>query len=48
MYGKSLDDAFIACVVAAAVAGGTIVAVLFWLVPWLWRLIKPWLHAMTA
>ncbi|MBO9766503.1 MULTISPECIES: hypothetical protein [Xanthomonas] len=48
MYGNSLDGAFTALLVVAGVAGAAIFALLFWLVPWLWELVKPWLHTVTA
>lgn len=48
MYGNSFDG-MIGCFAAAcALAGGAIFALLFWLVPWLWDLVKPWLHAVSA
>lgn len=48
MYGSGLDGAFTALIVAAGIAGAAIMAVLFWGVPWLWALIKPWLHMVTG
>lgn len=32
----------------AVIAGMVLMAVLIWLVPWLWSVIKPWLHMITA
>jgi hypothetical protein len=29
-------------------AGGAIAAALIFGVPWLWRMIKPWLHSITG
>lgn len=48
MYGNSLDGMFVAFGVICALIGGAIFAVAYWLVPWLWELIKPWLHMVTA
>ncbi|QXF03595.1 MULTISPECIES: hypothetical protein [Xanthomonas] len=48
MYGSSLDGMFIGFAIMCALVGATIFALLFWLVPWLWELIKPWLHMVTA
>lgn len=28
-------------------AGAAIMGLLFWCVPWLWNMAKPWLHAIT-
>lgn len=47
MY-DGLGNMFAAGIVLAIIAGGALVGVLFWLVPWLWSLIKPWLHMVTA
>ena len=48
MYGNSLDNAILGFGIACAVIGAAIFAVLFWLVPWVWELVKPWLHTVTA
>lgn len=48
MYGSSLDGMFGAMVVFFMVIGAAIAGVCFWIIPWLWSLIKPWLHMVTA
>lgn len=35
---------FIGIAIVAAAAG----AVLAYVIPWLWSLVKPWIHALTA
>lgn len=47
MY-DGIGNAFAFGLVLAMVAGATLMGVLFWLIPWLWSLIKPWLHMVTA
>lgn len=48
MYGSGLDGAFAAMLAAAALAGAGLFALLFWVVPWLWELVKPWLHMVST
>lgn len=48
MYGPDMDNLFIAMIVFFMVIGATIAGVCFWLVPWLWSMIKPWLHMVTT
>lgn len=48
MYGSGLDGAFTMLIVAAGIAGAAVMALLFWVAPWLWGVIKPWLHLATA
>jgi len=48
MYGSGFENAFLAMVVIAVLIGMAIMAVFVWLIPWLWELIKPWLHMITA
>lgn len=48
MYGSGLDGAFTALMIACGIAGAAIMALLFWGVPWLWGVVKPWLHAVTG
>ncbi|MFA5662394.1 hypothetical protein [Castellaniella sp.] len=43
-----LSGAITAFMVVCGVVGAAIMAVLFWVVPWLWGLIRPWLHAVTG
>lgn len=47
MYGGS-GNWFIGAVLLAMAAGAALMAVLFWLLPWLWEMVKPWLHAATG
>ena len=48
MYGSGINGAFTAMLVMAALAGAALFALLFWVVPWLWELVKPWLHMVTG
>lgn len=48
MYGGDLGKMFAGMIVLAGLCGAAFMAVLFWVVPWLWGLIKPWLHVVTA
>ncbi|UXB37722.1 hypothetical protein [Stenotrophomonas maltophilia] len=48
MYGNSLDGMFVGFAIICALAGAAVFALLFWLVPWVWELIKPWLHMVTT
>lgn len=48
MYGNSLEGAFLAILVVAGVIGAAIMAAIVWLIPWLWELVKPWLHQVTS
>ena len=46
MYGDM--NPMPAILILGAVIGMAIMAIIFWLIPWLWELIKPWLHLITA
>lgn len=48
MYGDAISKSITAFMVICAIAGGLVVAFFAWAVPWLWSLIKPWLHMVTA
>lgn len=48
MYGTSLDGMLGAMCVFFLVVGAAIAGVCFWLIPWLWDMVKPWIHAVTA
>lgn len=48
MYGRSLEGMFAAMLFVVALAGAAVMAFLVWVVPWLWGLVKPWLHTLTA
>ena len=43
-YAKQMMYLF----VFAVVVGMAIMAAFVWLIPWLWELLKPWLHMITA
>ncbi|MGV6491368.1 hypothetical protein ACTUVK_000531 [Stenotrophomonas rhizophila] len=47
MYGGN-GNWFIGGIVLAMIAGAALMGILFWLVPLLWGLIKPWLHMVTG
>jgi len=47
MY-DGIGNAFAFGLVLAVAAGAALMAILFWLIPWLWELVKPWLHMVTA
>ncbi len=42
------ERAFTSMVVGLLVVGALIAAALIFGVPWLWDLVKPWLHEVTA
>lgn len=46
--GSAIGGAFAAMVAAAFVLGGALAVALIYGVPWLWGLVKPWLHSVTA
>lgn len=48
MYGDSLAGAFTAFLVLVVVCSAAAGAFLFWLIPWVWAIAKPWLHAVTG
>lgn len=43
-----LSGAITALAVAAGIAGAAITALLFWVAPWVWDLVRPWLHTVTG
>jgi hypothetical protein len=47
MY-DGIGYAFAFGLVLAMSAGAALMAIPFWLIPWLWELVKPWLHMVTA
>lgn len=47
MY-DGLGNMFAAGIVLAMLAGAALTGILYWLVPLLWGLIKPWLHMVTG
>lgn len=48
MYGDQISKSITAFAVACVVLGGLIGAFVGWGIPWLWSLVKPWLHMVTA
>ncbi|MEE7545754.1 hypothetical protein HF319_00690 [Xanthomonas sp. Kuri4-1] len=48
MYGNSLDGMIVAFGIICALIGAAVLAVLFWGLPWVWELVRPWLHTVTA
>lgn len=44
----NLEGAFLAIVIVAILAGILLGGLVFWGLPELWALLKPWLHAITA
>lgn len=46
--GRDFHKAIVAVIVTAFVVGGLVVAGLIYGVPWLWQIIKPWLHSITS
>jgi len=43
-----IDLDFTGLFIGIAIVGGIVGAVLAYGIPWLWSLIKPWIHALTA
>lgn len=48
MYGDAIGRAITAFGVFCLILGGVIVGVCVYVIPWLWDLVKPWIHAVTA
>lgn len=48
MYGDAISKSITAFMIICAIVGGAVVAFCAWGIPWLWSLIKPWLHMVTA
>lgn len=44
MFEHLIASLVVTCVLAGVALGG----VIFWLIPWLWRLAKPWVHSITG
>jgi len=45
MYGDGMFRGLFTMLIVFGVAIG---GVLFVLIPWLWRLVKPWIHSVTG
>ncbi len=48
MYGDHISKSITAFMALCFIAGGVGFAICLWLIPWLWSLVKPWLHMVTA
>lgn len=48
MYGDHISKSITAFMVFCFILGGLAVGVCVWLIPWLWSMVKPWLHMVTA
>lgn len=48
MYGGDLNGMFVAMCVFFIGVGIAVAGVCVWLIPWLWSLVKPWLHMVTG
>ena len=48
MYGEGIAKAMTFIMILCGLAGAGIMMVLFFVVPWLWDLVKPWLHVVTG
>lgn len=46
--GDAIAYSMMMTIVFAFLAGGAFFAFIFFGIPWLWRLIKPWLHTITG
>ncbi len=44
MYGDMFKGCFTALIVVSAIGG----AVVAYVIPWLWHIVKPWIHAVTG
>lgn len=47
-FGDALAAAFMATIIACIVITALVTTALIFGVPWLWSLLKPWLHMVTA
>lgn len=48
MYGDGIDKAMTFIMILCGLAGAGLMVGAFIVVPWLWGVIKPWLHAVTG
>lgn len=46
--GDAIAYSIVVLAIIAVVVGGLIATLLIFGLPWLWELLKPWLHAITA
>lgn len=48
MIGDAFAQAMIACIIVVAATSAAVTALLIFGIPWLWAMVKPLLHAVTA
>lgn len=48
MYGSGFDGFLLGLVVIGGIIGAALMGVAFWLIPFAWGFVKPWLHAVTG
>lgn len=48
MIGEGIAQAMATAMVVIAVISAAVTVALIFGIPWLWSLIKPWLHQVTA
>jgi hypothetical protein len=48
MIGDAIVQAIIASIIVAAISGAAVTAALIYGLPWLWSVVKPWLHVITG
>lgn len=46
--GNAVGNAIFAMLVVAIICTAAVTAALIFGIPWLWHLLKPWLHAITG
>lgn len=48
MIGDAIAQAMIATIIVCVVVTAAVTTALIFGVPWLWSVVKPWLHMVTA
>ena len=48
MYGRDFTEMFVTLLILAALMGAAVTLVAIHAVPWLWSIVKPWLHTITG
>ena len=46
--GEHIAKAFMAMILAAVAVGAGVTVALIYGLPWLWSMVKPWLHGVTG
>ena len=46
--GRAIAEGIITMIVFAFIAGVLLTAALIFGIPWLWHMLKPWLHTVTS